>query len=141
HKQSAEPRPRQTDNQDHHGQEKKPAQQTLLLTRYTRTQCLLAQTLVALVTLAQLRGARRLCTMACTPHQASLRWFVDVVMNSQLQVRSMEFFRQRWELPFARNGSPRGAVDRVVMRRSIKPHSTNSAIRKNSEPYQRLALL
>src|SRR6185437_12941090 len=139
-KQSSETRPRETRNQDHHSKQNKPAQHTPLLDAQTRFQFLQTRALTSLVALGKCRRTRRLCTMARTPHQSLLRLFVDEVMNAQFQVWSMELRGQRRKLPFARNRSPRRPVDRIVMRRAIEPHPSNSAIRQNRKPDQSLTL-
>ena len=97
--------------------------------------------LTPLLALRERRRTRRRCTTARASHQPLLRLLIDVVMNAQLQVRSVELRRQRGKLPFARNRSPRRSVDRIIMRRAIEPHPSNSAIRQNHESNQRLALL
>src|SRR5580698_1214760 len=53
----------------------------------------------------------------------------------------MELRGQRRKLAFAGNGTPRGLVDRIVVRRALKMHSADTAIGENRKANVRLARL
>ena len=48
-------------------------------------------------------------------HRCLFGIFIDEVMDAQFKIRAVELLGQRRELAYARNGTPRSAVDGLVM--------------------------
>ncbi len=53
----------------------------------------------------------------------------------------MELLGQRWELAYAGDGAPGGAVECLVLRGAVEVHGSDATVRKNSEADLRDALL
>ena len=69
------------------------------------------------------------------------RLLVDEVVDAELEIGAVELLGQRWELAYAGDGAPGGAVEGIVVRGTVEEHSADAAVGKNGEANLRHALL